>query len=79
MLVALGTQCLFSSSLALSRPVVYFTADRSLQIVQIFFGSFIFLQPKMGCGASKAGPCLPFKFPTPVSTLKAKTSFPKFK
>ena len=57
MLVALVTQCLFSSSLALSRPVVYFTADRSLQIVHRFFRSFIFLQPKIGCGASKAGPC----------------------
>ena len=63
MLVALVTQCLFSSSLAFSRPVVYFTADRSLQIVQIFFGSFIFLQPKMGCGASKAGPCIPVQVP----------------
>ena len=42
MLVALVTQCLFSSSLALSRPVVYFTADRSLQIVHRLFGKFNF-------------------------------------
>ena len=63
MLVALVTQCLFSFSLPLSRAVVYFTADRSLQIVQRFSGSFIFLQPKMGCGASKAGVCVPVQVP----------------
>ena len=79
MLVALVTQCLFSSSLALSRPVVYFTADRSLPIVQIFSEVSFFFNPRWVVEHLKRVLVFPFKFPAPVSILKAKPSFPKFK
>ena len=75
MLVAVVTQCLFNSSLPLSRLVVHFTADRSLQIVQGFFGSFIFLEPKMGCGASKTGSCAPVQVPCAGKHFKGQKIF----
>ena len=70
MLVALVTQCLFSSSLALSRLVVYLTADRSLPIVRIFSEVSFFFNPRWVVEHLKRVLVFPFKFPAPVSILK---------
>ena len=70
MLVALVTQSLFSSSLALSRLVVYLTADRSLPIVRIFSEVSFFFNPRWVVEHLKRVLVFPFKFPAPVSILK---------